>query len=812
MMSAKGSASHVTSQPVALYARTTDDYAVAVALCLGQGTDTAWAPVLSLPGSRIPLAPLQASPLDAAVVNGGLFDANQWNEVQQRWFRWQAPRDFVAPMRWYLSAVWPKVTDWAEVAPVLDRCLEDLAQIPPVERAGYLAERFGSGRPGGAVLGYGDAQWALPAMLHAKLTGRPFVWFDTPEELVAAAGTDLPYVTVCVPSHQMTTELTHALVEARSFRVNLPRVSNLAFGARPLSFLTARTLEILTRVVAKQHQYVQAPQERTTWLFMEDAPGKRIDPGVTLLTRTEGDAAHVREQQGDLLMMYGHSREDIFYVGRDLICGASHDGAAEGRLPVCAHENRCIREGERIPVWELPAKALFLNSCSALRLGGGSFTPAYTMGFSFLEGPGNLVVASSRTRYGDPRELILMYHLLRSGLPVGEAVRLVNNALPFAGAESPDYLVLGEASWAPLAPLPNRFSIDMTESAHGWQVTCKEIDAQFIEIRLPSMPAEPYVSIDTDLRGVDDISFAVAPEPDGSVRILVFGWERLTLGRLDLRISFRKPAADTLAALATATQNLAYSKLYRSYAPKIKNLEDELRSQGTFMARQLNRARYQPSAFRTVEKKAAAVEDLISRMNGLLCEYLLDKVSTSSFILTDQYIEHDGSFHVAEHLPADGSCPYCNSRVLRRLVRHHFNPGLGHEVHICVLCGNIYDVPIGGSVKPVLRGSPVLVRGAEETREVLLRNESDRQVRGWLGFRLYQTKQYGVSVDPGMIEVTLEPGEERLVPFTITVGDKMPAHMEFVKGFWVSDLDIAYFQCSVWVVPDLMAASKEVAR
>lgn len=774
-----------------------EDYALAVSLRL-QDPGAGWLPVFRCPTSRLPAPAFPTSPLDELLGDHVLVSARRREYVAERWrASWNLmDGEGFAPMAWALEFAGLAGSEpgtWCE----------RLAAVPPAERPSLLAAAFHPAAEG-FVVGAGDPRWALPAMLHAALSERPFLWLDCDQDLIAAAESPLAAMTVCTALPSLRPELLHGLAEARSFRLGIPRLAHVSLQARPVSFLTARTLEVLTFLVAKHHLYRQAPLARTGWIFLLAPPVDGTDPEVTLLARPEANAANIRSlpEETELLMAYGHSREDIFYVGSDVLCGASQAAAAvpEARAPVCAHEGRCIKSGDVVPVWELPAKAFFVNGCSTLRLGGGNFAPEYTLGFSFLEGAGSLFVASSRTHYGNPHELLLLYHLLRSGMTVGDSVRLVNNSLPLGGSEIPNYLILGEGDWQPFAASLNRVRMTVTPEADGWKIECADIDAQYVEVRIPQLLTEPFIyAAQRDSQTVE-IYHAVTPEPDGSARLFLFGWRRLRLAALTIWVRFESPAAEQVEALRTAHQNLVYSRLYRTYSPKIKNLEVELQSLSTAIARQLGKARYSPLAAEKVVEKANQVEGLISRMNRLVCEYLLNKVATSAFVLTDQYMETDGSFQVAEHLPSEAVCPYCGNRILRRVVHHQIISSVRREVDLCIICGNVWDVPQGG-LRPEYRNAAVVPRGAAHPFEVLLRNTTGRRVRGWLGFRLYQAETYGVALEPPMTEVTLEAGEECAVPFSLWLDEAVPAHMEWLKGFWVSDLDISYFQRNLWVVP-----------
>src|SRR5438067_3407616 len=544
-----------------------------------------------------------------------------WIDLQRLWHRWHAPRDFVSPMRWYLTAAWPDRRRLGALAEPVDACLQELDLAPPAARIGLVADALGLSRRSGAVLAHGSPVWALPAMLHASLEGRVFIWFEHWTDLLRAVADNPDSAVICVPLRELDLGMLQDVVAARTFRVPVPRLREIDFQAAPISFLTARSLDVLSRVVAKHRLYRELPVQRSAWIHTGESGGHPTDPDVTFLVQAQASAAYLELlDRPDLLFLAGHSREDLIHLGADALCGASldpHPSGAELRLPACDLDGRCVKAGRVIPVTSLGARGLFVHGCNLMRLGGeGSFEPEYTLVFSALEGSCNVAVASRRTRFGHAFEQILMYQLLRSGRSVGEAARLVNNTLPFSGQETPDYLVLGDGDWqlwpAPAAPGAR---IELERLDEGWAVTCHDVDTPVLQIDLPQLPGELTVAAVGPTPARRDLHYSVAPEPDGSCKLLVFGWSRVVESELRLRVTVRPPAADTVGALRRAHQNQAYGRLYRAYLPRFDNQETELRSLSVNLARHLTESRYLVRAATEAEARAAEVDDRLGRLD-----------------------------------------------------------------------------------------------------------------------------------------------------------------------------------------------------
>ncbi len=791
--------------PCVLAADTVEDYAAGVALTLRQQSSISWLPVLLPRGSRLPQLDRETRSMHAYVGTSDLIPTSEWVSFQRLWLRWQAPLDYVAPMRWYLTAAWPSIRPPTELTETVDQCMQELDTLPPSSRLYYIGRLLHLPETKSAVIGWGDWQWALPSMLHASLIRKPFVWCKTREELLEIAASDLAELSFCIPLHQLDLDLLNQLVDTRSFHLDIQRVRDINFSERPFGFFTARTLEIFSRLPVKHHLYRHTPLERSAWILTGEMPGKVTDPDVTLLTREEASVAHLELiDRPEMLVLDGHSREDLFHLGSDALCGMSSEAPlnnSSGPLPACIHDGHCVKDGAVLPVTRLSAKVLLMAGCNLMRLGGrGSFAPEYTLAFSCLEGACNAVVASRRTRFGHVVEQIFMYQLIRAGMTIGEAVRLVNNSLPFSGPESPDYLVLGEGDWAPFTPTENKAHLDIASEGNGWRVECRDVDAQYVEVRLPSFTAELYVRPLGTTAKLEEILYSVAPESDGTCRVFLFSWHRLQADRYSFWIGPKTDLVPQQEALATSYRNRAYDRLFHSYLPKFENWEKELHSLSAYIARHLNEANYLSNACGEAEAKAAEAEALLSRMDQALCSFLLDRIAKSAFVWLDQYMEVDGCFLIAEHLPRDQYCPYCTSPIVRKIIRHRYDRATAREFALCQACGNVWDTPLPG-INPVFKGAALLARNTKQAYAVVVRNTLGRRVRGWLGFRIYQAEKYGVMVKPPLREVVLEAGEEAEVPFEINVDRHMVAHMEFARGFWVSELSVSVFQRNIWVVP-----------
>ncbi|MET9865959.1 hypothetical protein ABZZ16_07100 [Streptomyces sp. NPDC006386] len=795
---------------VSVLTESLDDYGPMVALAIRR-PDLALTPVLRHPASSLP------DPGPAVTMHEFLRDAapetvELWRHFQVLWHRWAAPLDSFHPVRWYLTAV----TDGTHraVHRSVDAQLQQLGRVRE-ERLAAMARLLGAHTPDageGAVLGWGTPEWSLPGMLLAARTGRPYLWEPTAAEALRAAGQWPGPLTLSFPHDEVTVEQIAQLATSRSWTARGRLADGLALATRPVGFLTATSVEVLSSVVGRQLTLELPLTATTTSVFTGLDTDPEVGPDSFLLNRERSAVGYLEAMGGvNALFLSGHSREDLFHLGPDALCGRSAQNvpfAPGSRLPACVHDGRCVKDGEVLPAHALTAPVAFFNSCNVMRLGGdGAFDPHFTLPFTYQEGSGVAAVGSRRTRFGDDNvELLLAERLLRTGRSVGEVVRLVNNAIPLWGREAPDYLVLGDQQFTPFAPGADRAQV-ATRATDGQavEVLFTDVESELLELRLPSPGPDPSVRV-LDAVGPDgqpcdiDLRTAIALEEDGSARLFVFSWQTLRLNSLSLRVEPVRPHQDLVQDLGRVLTNAtAYRRLLRTYLPGFDNTEQELRARATALTRRRAESRTAPRALREADAAADDLRATVARLDEALCDHLVGRIGSGAFVWLEQFESVDGTFQLTRHLPPT-VCPYCRARVVLREYRHDYHPQAAREFALCSTCGNVWDVA-GGVHPPIALGEDTARRGSEHAQGVLITNNQDRPLRGAVGLRLYQADQHGVSVTPGAQVVEVPPRSSREYWFTLKLPDGVPAHMEFLRGFFVSNLDVSVFQRNLWIKP-----------
>lgn len=804
------------SAPVRVVTETLDDYGPMVALAIRR-PDLLLVPLLREPGSPLP-EPGADETMHEFLDTADNETLALWRHFQLLWHRWTVPLDQFNPVRWYLTA--RAQGSHAAVHSVVDAQLQQVFQADQ-GRLGTVARIVSQdvGRPDSvsgderaAVLGWGAPEWSLPAMLLAARTGRPYLWVRDCAEAMGEAGQWAGPLTLSFPHDEATVGQIMALVATRTYPAPGPLSDGLRLASRPLGFLTATSLQVLSSVVSRQLSLTLPlpPTSVAVFTGLDTDP----DPGAnSFLLNRERSAAGYLEAVGDVtaLFLSGHSREDLFHLGPDALCGRSLAGAPSGpsvRLPACVLDGRCVKNGTVLPAHALSAPVAFFNSCNVMRLGGGgAFDVHFTLPFTYQEGAGIAIVGSRRTRFGDDNvELSFAERLLRTGRSMGEVVRLLNNAVPLWGREAPDYLLLGDSEFAPFPAAPSAAAVTTRDAGDGVvEATFTDVEAELLELALDGSGPDPSVRIlgvvGPDGQPADiDLRSAMVIERDGATRLFLFSWQPLRLRSLSLRIEPGRPHQDVVADIGTTLANAtAYRRLLRTYLKGFDNTEQELRSRATALSRWRAQARTVPLALRDADAAAAELRATIARLDQALCGHLLTCIGAGAFVWLEQYESVDGNFHVARHLPS-AACPYCEQEVVVREYRHDYHVGARREFGLCNTCGNVWDV-VSGTRPPVVTGEDTALRGTEHAQAVVVANAHDRPLRGAVGLRLYLADKYGVTVTPELRPVSVDPGASREYSFTLKLPEGVPAHMEFLRGFLVSSLGVSVFQRNLWVRP-----------
>lgn len=186
--------------PLLVVAETLDDYAVSLGTASAGRALRDWTPVLVPPGESLPEG-VETVPLHGEIVSERLFARDTWRAYQRLWYRWLAPRDFVAPMRWYLAGLAGRSGVAVDhISERTDLWLQEQSALSPVDRVAHVRALLETGADAGLVGGSGRPESSLAAVAYAAVREWPFVWLPTADELAEAVDAETGAVMVSLPS------------------------------------------------------------------------------------------------------------------------------------------------------------------------------------------------------------------------------------------------------------------------------------------------------------------------------------------------------------------------------------------------------------------------------------------------------------------------------------------------------------------------------------------------------------------------------------------------------------------------------------
>lgn len=111
--------------------------------------------------------------------------------------------------------------------------------------------------------------------------------------------------------------------------------------------------------------------------------------------------------------------------------------------PRCSLKDVCFRgeefpAHEKVPIWELRTRVLFVNSCASWRIGDSDTNYSAALAFRALDGFCTAYMGSRYEKPDDPRDDYRVIGAWKAGLPIGAAARFASSAA--AGPDSPLHL------------------------------------------------------------------------------------------------------------------------------------------------------------------------------------------------------------------------------------------------------------------------------------------------------------------------------------------------------------------------------------
>jgi len=585
------------------------------------------------------------------------------------------PNGALSALRRRRFADWADDSNLARARRALQCWPGAIEEGPTLARAMYLLGVHASGigangrGPAGRVVALGMGWETTVAAALALRRGWELRFAPEPPDALTALNTSLP-VLVVLPHGAVTTSGLASTLCAR------PQPTGCLIGS------WADLSQWIARIDAT------GPRSTASDLFVSCRFGGLS--GVPTIGRERWTADALREaleEPHDVLMFYLHGLPDRIFVG-DLTISS------------------VLSSPQTIPPSALQARHIFADTCSGAQLDSGPPSLGQRVGLNVLGGVVVSYVSTTSVKDNSWEECLLYYALIRSGVPLGPAVGLVNRWLLSSGRDAPSYILLGDPTQVLGAPSATA-SFTRPGVEAEWVVAfngpvgvaviddpdCYELAASG---RLWAEPRGPRP---------DAPVFSVPIREQRSV-VLVF--PRLTAPsettefRLSERPIVNRRLADVGATLPARLRRL--SGLRAMPSGKATGLARNLEAHVT----RLERLAVAGAGFATRDRdlddaERSAVEAL-ERLQEQVRDHALGRLASPA-TFTEPYRDHYRVVCTREGPSCD-----CGASTFVKTLAMPFDSESERAVRICRTCGVLSDAAVFGPVSVTLRG---LVRAGE---------------------------------------------------------------------------------------------------
>lgn len=545
-----------------------------------------------------------------------------------------------------------------------------------------------------------------------------------------------------------------------------------------------------------------------------------------------------------------HGRDDGVSLEDHVICGRARDVSGKRPLPSrrnfpfggpgappCAWGRRCDRaRKEPFPGWRIPARIVFLNSCSTWTVTRSVFTADYSLPFSFLDGDCAGVLASPFPSQGNDCLNVFFHHLVDQGATLGEIQAALNDAIVTGSADYPSLLLLGDPEFAVLPSSRGTHAAveDVTVRRDGrraWTVAVQPRNRHRVVSRLVGLPrsasaAGPArLTVEALEEGACDGVYCLVHRSQVGALLDLFSlypmgnllqvrlragdpvgeWGPRCVGPsvepLGWRVLRRKPKGSLGISGEASVPERVLSTLhdetpYYRYRPaSCHSLLRELRSATGPQARSQGRRRL--SALELLGWPWRPRLPAGDWEPGVL-QWLAEGVERDSVQFADR---HRSWYRVVSVSPGE-LCPVCHNDTLMYKLAHRLNPRVQRNLMLCARCWALSDTPAGAYLTLDFRGQHVLGPGEKGRQSIVIRNPSGRKMWVELAWCFQDGAKSGLKPDPRTGTVNLLPGVETEIHYAITASPDTPPSHYWLRVHTMTAGGVGLFSRSVWVVPD----------
>jgi predicted GNAT family N-acyltransferase len=565
--------------------------------------------------------------------------------------------------------------------------------------------------------------------------------------------------------------------------------------------ISGTSLETVSWMVIKNYLYFIQPAEEDDVLLspLEKRTEDNVGNGYLILDKRNYDGPSVKEKmlKGNIRVLSTcmHGRGDIMYDAKHFFCGKSSQVRQSENnqeiIPHCQSEKGCYKDGVPTFAQDVDASLIAANTCFAY---SNIFPKEYTVGWSFLKSNASHVISTERAKDGIYAESIFFLCTLRQGVEIGEAVAHLNKCIGNSFVEKECYLLFGDPS------------LRITSQQNVKQeFTCEhEPDRIKFSITPPPDSCMFYIDIDADIIGdinkklyfytgdntrVNYFSFIA----QGKLRVFIFKLDGLP-AEMDLYLHTTNSVSDCFKWIRFYLDSWRSNQSFRLSYPGEKGHSKAVSNNLLKLAKLNFQGEH---AFFNNTRLIHETGQLMKRVlkaDQSFCRHLLDVIVNKSWIITDSYLEF---FTVKENLKLE-RCYICGEITHTRLVKHRVLEEFSRRHYNCVNCGAIGDIP-EGFILPKIKGEDVMYLSNKNKLTIEFTNPYPITISGYLGIRIYQSKDYQVSYSPGEVKMEIPPNSTKEYQFTVTLGTNIPRHLLFFKSIAVVGGAILHSQKNFYI-------------
>ena len=476
-------------------------------------------------------------------------------------------------------------------------------------------------------------------------------------------------------------------------------------------------------------------------------------------------------QADDHIVLCGRQDSMDSTTGRDLACGCGF---------------QCPRGDRPIPLRDLGARVALIASCSSLRLGDSAIEPAFNLGLSYLDGPGEAYAGSIMPNGGNRVAARAFLAALASGYTLSQATSLVNAHVCAAGLDSANLVTVGTPDLRVLHAETEEEDLHKRSATGGMAVSFGAARVSALRVTTPWI---------LDLARLKRLALEISAEVDGAATTYFYrleGYDAETALRLflfrfpeqlgDLHLRFFDARQVDQATRAKEDQVKKWWRL-----AQLTELPEERRraleeipalteSACMGLERTLPGLRYDGSARGRVRKIATLLGSTEEALRNELLMEIVPKLGDAFWL--------SNLFGSVQRLISSEviSCPYCDGLATHKILKDNVTRS-ARSVEVCGRCSILSDITDGGPLRSVRLRCPhsVLLNTSLRVRVDMERNPDHPESAVEIFVRLSTPRLGAVDPAPPGLKTNLDNDGPTSAGFAFDLPERLLPHYYFVK-------------------------------